>query len=296
MVTPLAIGKFTFIKLRASVVRLAPGTCASHTPRHVDFCRVYRVVLHPEGTSTLRSISLAAKLAASAALPLALVSCSSSSKIAPASAGTTSAAAPSPAQTSADPDAGLLTGTQLKAALVPASFFASGFTLDSSGVRDSGDAFQAPATANVPTPDCTKLGGTSWIALTGIDGVSFAQNDYINKSSSFELAQEIDVYQGSTAQTVFAALGKLAAACPSFTDAQTSSKVTVTEKAVAGIGDGAFVITLTDSAWQNGTTLEAVRVGTAVITVLSTDGSGGNGAGSATKLSTQIAAALKGKA
>jgi hypothetical protein len=153
-----------------------------------------------------------------------------------------------------------------------------------------------PAVADVPKPDCTKLAGTGWSGvITGIQGVSFAQNDYYNKNASATIAQEIDVYQGTTAQTMMKALGKISLACPSATDSQTSTKATVTEHATAGLGDGAYTITLTDSAWLNGQTLVAARIGTAVVTVLSTDGTD-NGAATAEKLARRLVAALKGKA
>ncbi|MGW7098934.1 hypothetical protein [Streptomyces sp. NPDC054838] len=240
----------------------------------------------------MRQISPAARLLTVAALPLALTACSfTTPKATPKAAGSPSAAA-APA---ADPNKGLLTGKQLKAALAPASFFAAGFTSDPELERDTGNGYQLPATADVPTPDCTKLGGTSWVEITGINGVSFAQNAYVNKNSSEEFAQEIDVYRGATATTVLDALGKISKACPSYTDGDTHAKVTVTEKPLAGVGDGAWTITLTSTAWQGGTTLVAARVGTSVATVLvssSTD----NGMAGGTKLTKQLAASLTGKA
>lgn len=147
----------------------------------------------------------------------------------------------------------------------------------------------------MPTPDCTKLSGTSWTNITGITGVSFAQNDYVDKNTSSEVAQQVDVYRGTTAQTVIGALGKLAAACPSYTDGQTNGKVTVSEKAAAGLGDAAYTITLTSPAWQGGTTLVAARVGTAVVTVLASSGTD-TGAATATKVTGELIASLKGKA
>jgi hypothetical protein len=189
-----------------------------------------------------------------------------------------------------------MTGTQLKALLAPASSFPSGFAIDSSGARDTGDGYITQSVADVPKSDCTKLLGTSWSSeITGISGVSFAQNDYANKDLSESVAQEIDAYRGTTAQTMMEALGKVALACPSVADSQTSSKAKVTERATAGLGDSAYTITVTDSAWQNGQTLVAARVGTAVVTVLSSDGTD-NGAGTAQKLSRQLVASLKGKA
>ncbi|MFJ8623634.1 hypothetical protein ACIRD3_12425 [Kitasatospora sp. NPDC093550] len=251
-------------------------------------------------------LSPAVRLLSTLALPLALTACgptstksaapAAPSSAAPSSSAATTTAAPSPVATkAAGPNAGLLTGAQLKALLAPASFFPSGFALDSAGSRDTGDTYVQPAAADVPTPDCTRLGGTSWTGITGITGVSFAQNDYVNKNTSAEIAQEIDVYQGATAQTVIGALGKLALACPSFADAQTSSKTKVTEAPLAGLGDEAYVITVTDSAWQNGDTLIAARVGTSVVTVLANDG-GDNGAATAKKLSGQLVSGLKAKA
>ncbi|MCH5673863.1 hypothetical protein [Streptomyces gilvus] len=231
----------------------------------------------------------AAKVLALTALPLALAltACSSSSS----DAGDGKASA-KPAATK-DPNAGLLTGTQLKKALAPASFFAKGFAVDPSGARDSGSTYAEPSTAPAATkPDCAKLDGTSWIAVTGVAGVSFAQNDYVNRDSSQDIAQEIDSYRGTTAASVLTDVERIAASCASFTDDQTHTKVKVTGAAASGLGDGAYTLTLTDSSWENGTTLIAARVGTNVVSVLSTDGHD-NGAATARKLTEGIVAALR---
>jgi hypothetical protein len=233
--------------------------------------------------------SRALKVLAAAALPLALAACSSSS--ATSSAHAAAAAKPTKAK---DPDAGLLTGTQLKKALAPASYFPSGFAADPSLTRDTGATYRPPATKNAAKPNCANLGATGWIDLTGIEGVSFVQASYINKNTSAELDQEIDVYRGTTSADVMKGLAKVVAACPNFTDSDTHSKVTVTGTTTAGLGDEAYTITLTDSAWETGTTMIAARVGTAVVSVLSTDGSD-NGAASAKKLAEQVVASLKTK-
>ncbi|TLS43942.1 hypothetical protein FE633_23235 [Streptomyces montanus] len=243
----------------------------------------------------MRLPSPAVKVLAAAALPLALAACSSGSSGSSDSSGGSSATAKSSKPSKPkDPNAGLLTGTQLKKALAPASYFASGFAADPSGTRDTGDTYQAPATKSAAKPHCADLGATAWIGLTGVEGVSFAQTSYANKATSAELDQEIDVYRGTTSQDVMKDLTKVVAACPTFTDADTQSKVTVTGTSTAGLGDDAYTITLTDSAWENGTTLIAARVGTAVVSVLSTDGSD-NGAASAKKLTEKVVASLKGK-
>ncbi|MGW2516568.1 hypothetical protein ACWC09_05955 [Streptomyces sp. NPDC001617] len=231
----------------------------------------------------------AAKALALAALPLALTAltaCSSSSDTSDGKASAKPAAAK-------DPNAGLATGAQLKKALAPASFFAKGFAVDPSGARDSGSTYGEPSTAPATTKtDCAKLDGTSWIAVTGVAGVSFAQNDYVNQNTSQDIAQEIDTYRGTTAATVLTDVEHLAASCATFTDDQTHTKVKVAGAAASGLGDGAYALTLTDSSWENGTTLIAARVGTNVVSVLSTDGHD-NGAATARKLTERIVAALK---
>ncbi|MFE8990721.1 hypothetical protein ACFYMI_23370 [Streptomyces collinus] len=233
----------------------------------------------------MRLSSRALTMLAAAALPLALASCSASTSSADGSA----TAAPAKPK---DPNAGLLTGTQLKKALAPASYFPAGFAADPSAARDTGDTYQAPATKNAAKPHCAGLGATSWISLTGVEGVSFAQDSRIDKNTSAELDQEIDVYRGTTAADVMKDVAKVVAACPSYTDSDTHSTVKVTGTSTAGLGDEAYTITLTDSAWESGTTLIAARAGTAVVSVLSTDGSD-NGAASAKKLAQQVLASVK---
>lgn len=234
----------------------------------------------------MRFTTPAASLLLAAVLPLSLAACSSGTSASGSSGGSTAA--------TKDPDAGLLTGTQLKKALAPASFFASGFAVDPGGERATGNTYQQQATdkAAAAHPDCGKLDGTAWIGITGVDGVSFAQNDYINKDTSEDIAQEIDVYQGTTAAGVMQSLRKAVAACQGYQDSQTHTKVKLAGTATAGLGDEAYTVTLTDSAWQNGTTLIAARVGTAVVSVLSTDGHD-NGAATAKKLAATVVAAVK---
>ncbi len=201
---------------------------------------------------------------AAAALPVLLTACSSSSSTGPVpSARPTTATASS---ATADPNAGLFTGTQLKAMLEPASYFPSGFTLDPSGSVNTGDTFQ-PATPPGKLP-CSRLDSTAWVDLADVGSVSFAQSDFINKSTSEEYAQEIDEYQGAGAKAVMTGLREVAARCRGFTDQQTSSTVTVRLGKGPSIGDDSLSLTLTSPRWRGGTTLDAVRVGSAVVTVL----------------------------
>jgi hypothetical protein len=228
-------------------------------------------------------------LLAAAALPLALAACTTGSPSAPAVAAGPTSAAPSPA----NPDAGLLTGAQLKGLLEPRAYFPRGYVRDPAGTRDTGPGYQQPGTTDVTKPKCRLLGATSWTSITGISGVSFAEDDYIDRASSSELAQEIDVYRGATSRAVMRKLGGLAAACPGYIDSQTGARATVSEKASPRFAEGGYVITVTDPAWRSGTTLVAARAGTAVVTVLSTEGAD-NGQASAMRLASQLVSVLQG--
>jgi hypothetical protein len=233
-----------------------------------------------------------AALLAAALFPLGVAACTSSSTSAPRPA-VSPRATPSATATTADPDAGLLTGVQLKGLLEPSSYFPPGYRRQRAGTRDTGTGYERPSASAGRKPRCGLLGATSWTSITGINGVSFAQDDYIDPASSAEIAQEIDVYPGTTARTVLRKLGAVSAVCPSYTDPQTGSRAEVRERPSPGLGEGGYVITVTDPAWRGGTTLVAARVGTAVVTVLSTDGAG-NGRASAVKLAGQLVGVLQG--
>lgn len=237
----------------------------------------------------MRSKLLPAAVAVAATLPFALSACGGSSAAPTAGAATTQAAAPT---TPPNPDAGLLTGTQLVGALAPASYFPSGYLVDKPNSVDTGGDFQSPAASPTPSAECTRLDGTAWIGMTGLSGVSFAQNDYVDKAAKTEQAQEIDEFQAGGADAAMTAIGKLATQCPSFKDTQYGGTVKVAEKPRSGIGDQAYVITLTDSSWANGQTLEAVQVGDAVVTVFSTAGTD-NGAATTSKLAQTVVSALQ---
>jgi len=239
----------------------------------------------------MRLLPAAAALLTAAALPLATAACTTGARPAPGGAASPPSTAPSPA----DPDAGLLTGTQLKGLLEPRAYFPRGYVRDPAATRDIGPGYQQPGTTGVAQPDCRLLGATSWMSITGISGVSFAEDAYLDQASSSEIAQEIDVYRGTAARAVIQKLGTIATACPWYTDAQTGSRATVREQASPQFTAGGYVITVTDPAWRSGTTLVAARVGTAVVAVLSTDGAG-NGRASAMRLARQLVAVLQGLA
>ncbi|MFY4718952.1 hypothetical protein [Streptomyces sp. LaBMicrA B280] len=224
-------------------------------------------------------------LAVAAALPLALTACST---------GSTDASAPSAKQTRAkDPNAGLLTGTRLTKLLAPASAFPAGYTVEDDNTADSGAKLLSPSARKTTKPDCVNLESTSWIQVTGYENsASFAQNDYVNAQKTEEIAQEIDEFPLTQGKDVMKRFATVAAQCATYTDTDAHAKVKVTGKAVAGLGDEAYTMTLTSGRWQNGTTLVAARSGSSVVTVLSTAGTD-NGAASAKKLTTTLLAGLK---
>ncbi|MFZ3570091.1 hypothetical protein ACOKM5_24090 [Streptomyces sp. BH097] len=237
----------------------------------------------------MRTAARAAALLAAAALPLALTACSSKDSGATGDKDATASAAKS----AQDPNAGLAKGAELKKALAPASFFGVGYQVDKAAARATGTTYQKQSSdaAALGKPDCTKFGGTSWIAVTGDEGVSFAQNDYVNEKTTADIAQEIDVFRGKQAATVLQHLKKTVATCPTYKDVDTKSEVKVAGADTGGLGDEAYTITLTAPSWENGSTLIAARKGTAVVTVMSTDGHD-NGAATAKKLAARLTGAL----
>ena len=226
------------------------------------------------------------KAAIASAVPLLAAACSQASPTSP------TAIYKPPATT--NPDAGLLTGTQLKALLAPASWFPPGFAVDPGASTETGDTYQEPAPA-AGAPRCAHLNASAWVDLSGVGAVSWAQNDYVDKVTSAQYDQEIDVYRGTSAQAAMAGLRKLATTCPNFQDSQTSSTVTVKLASGPALGEDALTLTLDSPNWAGGTALEAIRVGTAVVTVLYSATSG-TGTTQATTLATPITKNIKGKA
>jgi hypothetical protein len=233
-------------------------------------------------------LSLPTAVVFAALLPLAVAGCASGSSDAPAPSTSPNIAVP----TRTNPDAGLPTGTQLKAALAQPAYFPAGFAQEASAIRDTGDTYVQQTTTTPAKPDCTLLGGTGWFTISGIAGVSYAKASYVDKATNAVQDEEIFAYSGDSATAELGAVGSIAKTCPTYTDAQTHSPVKVTEAASSGLGDAGYTITLTDSAWQSGSTLQASKVGSDIVFVYSTSGPR-NGATDATKLSKYVVSKLK---
>ncbi|MHA6757232.1 hypothetical protein [Streptacidiphilus sp. PAMC 29251] len=209
-------------------------------------------------------------LLTAAALVLPLSACSSSTaSTMGATAGSSTSASPAAAGTKdADPNAGLKTGPQLAALLLPASAAPKGYKSVSSGTVNSGAGFQAPTTAPMDLSSvCGKLDGTAWIAATGIGSQAFAQGDFMNAYQE-EFSQEIDTFQGTGAQTTMARLRQIFTHCKHFTETSgsTTAHMTLTSKAIPGLGNQALEAVISSPTYKGGQTLVAARVGNTVVT------------------------------
>lgn len=215
-----------------------------------------------------------------AVLGVLIAGCSSASSSSSATTVSTSSPPANASPSTSVPAS--LDGTQLSAALLPASSMPRGFKPDPSGERDTGHSTASDTTQQVPaSKECSLLTGTSWIAATGIVAGSFAQNDYINRANTEEITQEADAYDGSDAQRVMQTLWHLFGKCSHFTvnSGGTSAATTMTRSKLSGVGDQAYEAVQTSPAFLGGATLVAVRVGNVIVTCL--DSSTGNDKGSA---------------
>jgi len=250
------------------------------------------VRLNPElsgGTIVRRTVELVIGVVAVVVL---LAGCSSTAQ--PGQPGSTTAA-PSPTPpSSADPNAGLKNGTQLKAVLLTTKDLPAGFKVSPAVVRDSGDVFGPRSTATTPRSSaCRKLDTNVWAEGAGIGPpASFAQTGFTD-SYGDEVDAVIDSFRGTDAQKVMANLRKLFAVCAKFktTTSGTPTTVKVVAKAGPRVGDDSVKAVLTSPVWQGGTTLAAVRVGKAVVSVLYSSGKSDLGA-AATNLAATIARRL----
>ncbi|GAA0327725.1 hypothetical protein NE235_09610 [Actinoallomurus spadix] len=236
-----------------------------------------------------RGVRTGAVLAAASAAVLAVGGCQSGG-------GKDDSAGPKAASSSpAAPKA--LTGTALKALLLPAGAMPKGFRISSDGSRDTGDG--GVEVSNTPVPAakvCEVLGQTSWIRVTNINSAAFAQNDYADAAQSQQVAQEIDAYRGERARQAMAKLRRVFAHCASFVDRSGSpaAKVRVRTTALHGVGDEAVKAVETSPTWEGGMTLAAVRVGDVIVTTLYSSSHADKGAPAvtmATKIAKKVQAA-----
>jgi hypothetical protein len=169
----------------------------------------------------------------------------------------------------AHPNAGLRSGTELKAFLPRAHDLPPGFKVNVPLVRDSQDVFAPPSTAPAARrAACRRLAGTAWIEAAGVGAASFAQTGF-RDSYGEEIDAEIDTFRGNEAALVMARLRKVFAACSAFnmTTSGLHTVVKAATKAGPAVGDESVKAILTAAVWQGGETLAAIRVGNTVVSV-----------------------------
>jgi len=170
-----------------------------------------------------------------------------------------------------------------------------GFSEDKTGTLNTGQQLPADSPSPIPSGQvCRSFEQTGWIQVAGISTGDFAQSDYLNADHSAEVAQEIDVFTGDDAQHAMTTLWTQFGHCASFSYPSngTTEKATMTRKKLTGTGDEAIEAVSVSPGFDGGLTLVAVRVGSAIITVLDSSPSRDLGA-PAVSYATQIAQRLQ---
>lgn len=216
-----------------------------------------------------RSTKLITSIVGAAVLLAGCSAANGTGKTDPAGTGTGA-----PATISADSDAGLKTGIQLKAALLTRSDLPAGFKVVKAVTASSGkilDPTYAPHTMTATS--CNKLSLNIWINGAGIDSASFAQTGFTDTHRT-QVDGNIDGFRGDDAQRVMTNLRTLFTLCASYTRGLGVRAVDVKLVSRAGpkVGDDSVEARLTASLWRGDTTLVAVRAGKFVVTVLCASG------------------------
>jgi len=231
-------------------------------------------------------------IAASLVMVLLLAGCSSDDPSIPSGApGVHDSTVP---VSESDPNAGLKSGAELKGALLTGKDLPGRYKATSNLQRDSAETYGPPAKTIPPTrASCKELESNLWIEAAGSDSATFAQTGFTDSYGS-EVDAEIESYRGTDARTVMTNLRKLFKICSSFkttVEGAGVATVKVTTKAGPKVGDGSISAVVTSPVWEGGTTLIAVRVGSEVVSVLSSSAKN-NGGATATKMAKVMVARL----
>jgi hypothetical protein len=151
----------------------------------------------------------------------------------------------------------------------------SGFKVDPSGTLNS--ASQLPSDSPQPIPAskvCVTFTQTAFIRAAGITANDFAQSDYVDAGRTEEIAEEIDIFTGTDAQTAMTTLWQDFGKCASFSYPSngTTASTRLTRSQLPGVGDFAIKAVLVSPIFRGGTTLVAVRAGSQIITTLYSSG------------------------
>jgi hypothetical protein len=138
---------------------------------------------------------------------------------------------------------------------------------------------------DLPTPVagaqvCQVLTDTSWISASGLTTEDFAEAGYGNTARTEEISEEVDAFQGADAQKAMTGLWQALGRCATFSTSYSgmTAKITLTRSMIGGKWTGMKGVELSPT-FVGATTMVAVRVGYAIVTVL--DSSESNDDGSA---------------
>jgi hypothetical protein len=190
----------------------------------------------------------------------------------------------------------LLLGAKLNSLLLPASAMPKGFTISADDARNTGKSV-GPRVSHPVAPGkvCEMLREISWIDAAGVGAATFAQNDYVDAGQTSQVAQEIDGFHGTDAQTAMTHLRKVLAGCTSFVEKSDgmTAKIKLVKSTLPGVGDEGVKAVMTSPTYQGGMTVAAIRVGTTIVTVLysSTHDKGGAAVKMAEKIAENVQAA-----
>jgi hypothetical protein len=171
-----------------------------------------------------------------------------------ATAPTSAAALPTASMTPIAAAAGQLTGNDLEAVLLPASFFPAGFAVPSSGPTSSGSTvISAVPTYNLATVSCA-----TFVEQLGADGFGETALAAVSLNGSSQVYGEL-VYQFATpaAATAFVSgIRALAGRCGSFKVTSSGQTGTYSLKAASGASVGGHpTLSLDESGSTAGTKL-----------------------------------------
>jgi hypothetical protein len=187
-------------------------------------------------------------------IPYKNPSTASATPTAAATAPTSATALPTASMTPLAAASGQLTGTDLEAVLLPASYFPSGFTAPSSGpVTSGGSVVSAAPTYNLATMSCALF--VERLGATGFGETALAA---VSLTGSKQVYGEL-VYQfgsASTATAFVAGIKALAARCGSFKVTSSGQTGTYSLKDTDGAALGGHpTLSLVESGSTAGTTL-----------------------------------------
>lgn len=210
------------------------------------------------------------------------------------SASSTSSASPAAPAAPATPAA--LDAQALDTKLLQLGDMPKGFVANPSATRYDGEAL--PDDLKTPVDGakvCQLLSDTSWISASGLTTEDFAQADYGNTAKTEEISEEVDAFQGADAQKAMTGLWQTFGRCGTFTTSYggMTASMALGKAMISGKWTGVKAVELSPS-FVGATSLVAIRVGYAIVTVLDSAETSDGGAAAvamAEKIASRVQAA-----